>query len=59
MVFKSPSVPKAINLQDTLHLSSTVTDRTVAIVQNIAQTRNTFGGEDGNQNLWVKSNGLH
>lgn len=29
MVFKSLSVSEAINLQDTLHLSSTLTDSTV------------------------------
>lgn len=42
MVFKSLSVSEAINLQDTLHLSSTLTDSTVEIVQNTPNTQNYF-----------------
>lgn len=45
MVFKSPSVPEAINLQDTLHLSSALTDSTGVIVQNIAPT--SYGSSEG------------
>lgn len=40
MVFKSLSVPEAINLQDTLRLSSTLTDSTVQNAENIPNTRN-------------------
>lgn len=46
MVFKSPSVPEAINLQDTLHLSSALTDSTGVIVQNIAPTT-SYGSSEG------------
>lgn len=59
MVFKSPSVPEAINLQDTLHLCSALTDSAVAIAPKHRANKELVRREERIQSLRVKRQRLH